>query len=764
MSNTLNNNETIDFGAMLRNAIKHWYIFAISIVMCLALALVYTRIHTPSYLVKANLIITSEDSDATTSLAGLSSLFGSNTNVDDEVFAVSSHTVLRNVVDQLGINQRHSTKEGFLKWEFNYRDYPVTLKYDSAIADTLRTALNFKITANKAGEVDVKVKAKRSTVAKVTKAKFPVKVKTPYGVFVVEKTKAYPEGEGVTSRISLMGLDAATERIAEKVDIDIASRKSNVITLELESTDIDYAKDVLNEIMVQYNKRGLAETAVRNTKTLNFLDSRLALLSDDLVESEANIETFKKNHDIVDITTEATYQITKKGKFEEELVAAETELEIVKMIKEFLANPENKYELVPALISGDQTNSAINGYNDLIMKRITLLQDAHGNNATLKALNSQINAFRENILQTIDRSIESARIKVHDLLSGMTSTESRLGDIPAQERQYRTIVRQQKIKEQIYIFLLQEREQASMRLANATEKGQVIDEAYAENEPLGIGNAMVLAIALIIGFILGAIILYLRKLLRNKFESREELEQYTQVPILGEMCTNHSGEALVVRNGGSNSAAELFRLMRSNLQFILNGENDKVILLTSTISGEGKSFISINLSSSLALLHKRVLLVGMDIRSPKLAEYLNLPHAPGITEYLAGDRYTLNDIIRKDPLGAGMDIITAGPVPPNPSELLNSEKVDRTFEELRQLYDYIIIDSAPVGMVSDTFSLRRISDATVYVTRANYSTTKEIKFFNAVYRDKRLKKMSIVVNGTHTKKGYGYGYGTKVEK
>jgi capsular exopolysaccharide synthesis family protein len=763
MSNTLDNNETIDFGAMLRNAVKHWYVFAISIVACLALAFVYTRIHTPSYLVKANLIITSEDSDDAASLAGLSSLFGSSNNVDDEVFAVSSHTVLRNVVENLGINQRHSTKEGLMKWEFNYRDYPVTLKYDSAIADTLRTALNFKITANKAGEVDVKVKARRSTVAKITNAKFPVKVKTPYGVFVIEKTKDYPEGESVTSRISLMGLDAAAERIAEKVDIDIASRKSNVITLELESTDIDYAKDVLNDIMAQYNKRGLAETAVRNTKTLNFLDSRLALLSDDLVESEANIETFKKNHDIVDITTEATYQITKKGKFEEELVAAETELEVVKMIKEFLANPENKYELVPALISGDQ-NSAINGYNDLIMKRITLLQDAHGNNATLKALNSQINSFRENILQTIDRTLESARIKVNDLRSGMTSTESRLGDIPTQERQYRTIVRQQKIKEQIYIFLLQQREQASMRLANANEKGQVIDQAYAENEPLGMGNMTILIIGFVLGLIFGALFLYLRKLLRNKFDSREELEQYTQVPILGEMCTNHSGRALVVRNGGSNSAAELFRLMRSNLQFILNGENDKVILLTSTISGEGKSFISINLSSSLALLHKKVLLVGLDIRSPKLAEYLNLPHAPGITEYLASDRYKIDDIVRKDPLGAGMDIITAGPVPPNPSELLNSEKLDRTFEELRRHYDYIIVDSAPVGMVSDTFSLRRISDATVYVTRANYSTLKEVKFFNAVYRDNRLKKMSIVVNGTHSKKGYGYGYGTKVEK
>lgn len=298
-----------------------------------------------------------------------------------------------------------------------------------------------------------------------------------------------------------------------------------------------------------------------------------------------------------------------------------------------------------------------------------------------------------------------------------------------------------------------------MMLANTKLKGQIIDEAYALNEPLGMGRMMLLAIAFVLGLVFGGLYLYLKKLLRNKFENREELEKLTRIPILGEMCTDHSGNALVVKEGGSNSAAELFRLMRTNLQFILSGNDDKVILLTSTISGEGKSFISINLASSLALLKKRVLLVGLDVRNPKLAEYLSLPHAPGFTEYIAGDRFTLQDIIRKDAVQPGMDIITSGPVPPNPSELLNNEKVDRTFAELRKMYDFIVVDSAPVGMVSDTFSLTRVADATVYVTRANYSTKKEVNFFNAIYRDARLKKMSLVVNGTHTKKGYGYGYG-----
>ena len=322
-----------------------------------------------------------------------------------------------------------------------------------------------------------------------------------------------------------------------------------------------------------------------------------------------------------------------------------------------MSDPENRYELVPSTLAegnnGGKQGGALDAYNEMLLKRITLLQDAHGGNAALKTINGQIDALRKNILQTIDRNYESTSIKLRDLKAQMGQTESRLGNIPAQERQFRDILRQQTIKEQLYIFLLQQREETSMMLANSKFKGQIIDEAYALNEPLGMGRMMMLMIAFVAGIALGVLYLYVKKLMRNKFETREELERLTSVPVLGEMCTDHSGRALVVKEGGSTSAAELFRLMRTNLQFILSGNDDKVILLTSTISGEGKSFISINLASSLALLNKRVLLVGLDIRNPKLQEYLELPPAPGFTEYIAGDRYQLKDIIRRNAVAEG---------------------------------------------------------------------------------------------------------------
>ena len=300
-------------------------------------------------------------------------------------------------------------------------------------------------------------------------------------------------------------------------------------------------------------------------------------------------------------------------------------------------------------------------------------------------------------------------------------------------------------------------------LANGQEKGQVLDAAYAGTKELGLSDKMVYLFAFILGAVMGVGLIFVMRLLRTRFASKEEFERLSDAPVLGEVCTDRSGRSLVVRTGGSNSAAELFRLIRSNLQFILAGDSDKVILMTSTRSGEGKSYISINLAASLALLDRRVLLIGADVRNPKLAEYLSLPHHAGLTEYLSSDRYALADIIRRNPLDNGVDIITAGPVPPNPSELLSGKKLREMVGELRSSYDYIIIDSAPVGMVSDTFAMGELADATVYVTRANYTTRTDVTFLNEVYTTHRLPRMAVVVNGTQSKKGYGYGYGKTEE-
>lgn len=680
-------NEFIDFSGLIKYCVSKWYVFLIGVVVCVAFTLFYSYRNAPEYMVKANLLITQDD--AGPDLGSLGAIFGGSASVDDEVFAVQSHTIYRNVARELGLNVRHYTRTGFMRNEFQFTGYPVALKCDPSIPDTIRTGLSFKVKVDKKGLADVTVKARKEKVAELEDAPFPVKVDTPYGVFTLDKTSDFPADETVKTVIAFSGYDDAAEDIAEDVVVDIASRKSNVIQMEMESTSIAYAKAVLNAIIEQYNLRGLNEKNLKSRKTIDFIDSRLALLSDDLSASESSIEKYKSEHGIVDLHADAQYQFTKKGQLEQALVVSETEMKVVKLIKDFVSDPANKNELVPASLVGSSqgqgADSFIAAYNDLILKRIELTQNAHVGNAALEAIDRQIEAMRKNLLATVDKTYQSSQLKVREIRNEMNAAQAVLGNIPTQERQFRDIKRQQSIKEQLYLFLLKQREQTSMMLANSRVTGQIIDEAYALNEPLGMKRSIKLMVAFIAGLILAGAYLYLRRLLRDKFDTSEELSRLTSVPVLGEMCSSSSGEALVVKAGGSTSAAELFRLIRTNLQFMLGGNGNKVVLITSTTSGEGKSFISINLASSLALLGKKVLLMGLDIRKPKLQEYLGLSSGRGFTEYIANDKMSLDDIIRRDAVMPGLDVITSGPIPPNPSELLADHRVDELFADRKSV-------------------------------------------------------------------------------
>ena len=311
---------------------------------------------------------------------------------------------------------------------------------------------------------------------------------------------------------------------------------------------------------------------------------------------------------------------------------------------------------------------------------------------------------------------------------------------------------------------MQKYEENALTLAITSPKGQIVDRAFNYNKPSSLSTSMLLIIGFIIGLIIPSAYLYIKFLFRTKFSSREELEQITRVPILGEVCVNYSKERVVVKEGDTSSIAELFRLMRTNLQFLLTGKQDKVILLTSSVSGEGKSFVSVNLSISLSLLKKRTIIIGLDIRNPQLAEYMNIKSRWGITNYLASEDVTIDDIIVPSNINPMLDVIVAGPIPPNPAELLLNQRLDNLFAELRERYDYIIIDSAPVGMVSDTFSLTRVSDTTVYVCRANYTQRDHIRYCNTIVGENRLRNVSLVINATTAKQGYGYGYNQNGER
>lgn len=765
-----NQNEIIDIRGLLQSYAKNWYLFVICVVVCVGIAYVYTKVHQPEYTVKANLLIAQNDeknnvNGLMANFGDLAGVFGSKGDVDDEVFVVSSHSVLRETAKDLNLNKVHVVKPNLLTKIFKYQDFPVDVYTAPGVADTLMSTIKFRVKVKADGLIKVKARCRRHIIGESEGRSWPVVVNTDYGKFYVNKTKYFVPGEKLTTDITFRGYDVAAEDIEENVGINIANKKANVISLRVKSTSTDYAKDVLNSILANYNARGIEERNLKSQKTADFIDSRLALLTGDLDSTERNIEQFKRREGMTDAFADVTYTLTQKSNLEQELIKSQAEAEVLKMLQDFVADPANAYSLMPSTTTTSTTDAqeAIMSYNTLVLQRMDLARNAKGNNASLKKINEQIDAMRANLNTSLEKARQSAVTSARHLEAQLSHQDSRLGKMPYQERIYNSIVRQQKLKEELYMFLLQRREETSMTLANSVPKGVIIDEAYSLSEPLGLSKMATLVLAFFIGLLIAPVILYIRRITRNKFETKDELEKLSKVPVLGEICTSRSKDNLVVRPGSTSSLVELFNLLRHNLNLSL-GQNEKVTLLTSTVSGEGKSFVSINLAATFAKNGHKVLLMGMDIRKPTLAKYLPIQPKYGLTEYLSSADVTLDDIIVPNAVADNMDIITAGPVPPNPSEMLLRHDVDELFDKLRGMYDYIFVDSAPVGMVSDSFSLARVADATVYVCRANYTTLRDVQFFNEVFAENRLPKMGLVINGTTATKGYGYGYGENVSR
>lgn len=769
MDTNKSKNNSFDIRRFIQLCKNRWYWFVVSLGVCGIIGVVCALATAPKYQVVANILIESEDGGTTNGLSEIASQFsvgnmmGGTSSVDDEINVVRSHSNLRQTVKDLGLNITYNVKRWRIFSRYVPDKTPIVVTCDSMIADTLKSMINFKVVVDDQHRVDITAKVKRSVVAETENKQFPVVLNTPYGSFTFNSSEYLKKDKGVRMSILYCSYDAAAEALGENVAIYIPSKRANVISLNSISTAPEFTQKILDRIIENYNILGIREKRKKDQKTAVFVDERLQSITEELNTSEENIEIYKKEHDLIDVQADVTKWMGRSTSLESQIMYAKTDLHVLDLTCKFLEDPKNNNQLIPAL--NVSAAVPIDSYNNLLLQRMSLEENAKGNNSVLRQLDEKISVLRQNMIVSLRKAYENAKIRLSDLEKETKTSKSRLGEFPMHERQFGNIKRQQSIKEELYLYLLTKKEETNIALANAIPRGKIIDNAFTLSEPVNLSKKMVVAIAIFFGIIIPIILLFFKEQFKNKFETTEELECLTNVPILGEICTrsNH-GSPLVVRSSkGSSSVAELFRLIRTNLQFVFgNTIGSKVILMTSTISGEGKSFVSINLASSFAVLGKKTLLIGLDIRNPKLEEYLDIHSKFGFTQYIANESIPVEDIILKEPLEKNMDIITAGQIPPNPSELLQSERVDALFAHLREIYDYIVVDSAPVGMVSDSFTLDRVSDVTVYVTRANYTTHKEITFLNKLYSDKRLRKMTLVLNGTKAKAGYGYGYGQQV--
>ena len=754
------NNDSIDFTSIIKGYIKHWKLFIATIFVCGVIGFIYIWIVPPSYKIIANVLVKQQSSDGGNgnmqNILMRSFGGGGSGNVDDEIYVITSHTNLTNTVKLLGLNRVHYIKKNPIKKIDAYDNYPVDVYAPESMIDTLSVPAIFKVNVTKEGEITVNTKIAKYKEKKKAD-KFPVAIETPYGLFTLTTTENYVPGEKLKTEILVAGYGMVAEDWASMLESYVPNKRTNLISLSVTDANIQRGKDFLNTLIDLYNLQGLENKNIEATKTGEFIDERLSIISKELYDIETEIEKYKVDNKILDVIEDARAAYSKREHYSDIQLQAEMRNHIVAIVEEFINNPENKNSLLIST-SGVVGDSEIAKYNNLLIARRELLRSAKPDNPVIKKLDDQIDLAWQNIKDFIAASKEEKEVSLNDVRQLEAEMQTKVSEAPAREKEYLNMKRQQAIKSELFMFLLQRREDNLITLAANTPKGQIVDPAYNLNKPVSLPKKIILLVWLCLGFAIAAGYLYIKDLFKTKFSTREELEKLTALPLLGEVSVNDTGRNIVVSSGDNTSISELFRLIRSNLQFILsNGE--KVMLVTSSISGEGKSFISCNLAASLALTGKRVVVVGLDIRQPKLGEYLNIGGRAGVTNYLASNSVSINDIIHKEPFAAGLDIILAGPVPPNPAELLLSDRLEELFKELKKKYDYVIIDSAPVGMVSDTFSIDRISDICIYVCRADYTEKDNIRYAEKLSGDKKLKKLYLVLNATNTKKGYGYGYG-----
>lgn len=742
--------ESLGSSNFLHTAIRHWWLFALSFIFCFGILFLYLRKTLPSYIVSSTVLV----DDQSLSFAGIgnskgnsmlkSMIGGGDVNVFNEIEILASENLAAKTVDALDINCRYYEKTGFLKKQDHYGTSPIIVEAPKELFDTLSVTLPFKIKVNADGKTDITVKKGMfSNYAELKGVELPATVKTPFGLFVVKPTQYFTPKHEYSITASVAGNIPAALELQKDMTVDLKAKKTDIVYMDVMDNDVKRGRDILNTLVRLYNERGMKESDTQGMTTARFIDERLSLIYKNLMGSEAEIEAYKKAHSLVDPYTQVKSSIIKGETSESAIIALETQYRIASMIKGFITDPANKHSLIP-FESDSLSAKMVRSYNALITQRQHLETSAKADNPALVQLDQQLNAMRENMLGSVNNALGAMRIKIDKAKDVQGESKGDMSQFASTERETRTLYRNQAIQNELYIFLLQKREENALKMAAAQPKGKLVDEAYATSEPVKPKKPLLAFVALIMTFALPFCILYVKKLLKNKIGSQDELEAITPAHLLGQIYHAREDELQVIADTNTKNA-ELFRYLRGNVQFVLPESTDKVVLVTSAVAAEGKSYIAANVASSLALMGKKVALVELNLRKPSLGEMFGIIASKGMSDYLSNGEVSLHDIVSTT--ADGLDVYVAGTVPPNPSELLQGSRAAQLMEQLREQYDYVVVDSASLATASDTFSLTSQADATVVVLRANSTKQAYVKWINRLMAEGKLSNVGFVLNG-----------------
>lgn len=766
--------EQINIQEILFRYLIHWPWFIISVALCIVLAWIYLHTTTPVYDISTTVLIKDDEKGGGAGMSselekiGLDGFMTSSKNIDNEIEVLRSKSLAREVVNQLNLFVTYKDEDAFPSKEL-YRTSPVLVSLTPQEAEKLPETMEVDMKLLPSGAMDVQIIIGDKEYQK-SFDNLPVVFPTDEGTvafFENKDTLVVNHQNDMTNERHITAFInrpmSVARGYANALSIAPTSKTTSVAVISLKNTNTQRGKDFINKLLEMYNINANNDKNEVAQKTAEFIDERIGIISKELGSTEQDLENFKRSAGITDLSSEAQIALTGNAEYEKKRVENQTQINLVMDLQRYMQG--NEYEVLPTNVGLQDVGlaGAIDRYNEMLVERKRLLRTSTENNPTIINLNTSIRAMRTNVQATLDATLKGLQITRDDLAREAKRYMRRISDAPTQERQFVSIARQQEIKAGLYLMLLQKREENAITLAATANNAKTIDEALADDNPVSPKKMIIYLAALVMGLGLPVGMIYLIGLTKFKIEGRVDVERLTSLPIVGDIpIADEKQGAIAVFENQNNLMSETFRNIRTNLQFML-GNDKKVILVTSTISGEGKSFISGNLAISLSLLGKKVVIVGLDIRKPGLNKVFNISkREQGITQYLANPEKNLMDLVQLSDVSKNLYILPGGTVPPNPTELLARDGLDKAIETLKRNFEYVILDTAPVGMVTDTLLIGRVADVSVYVCRADYTHKNEYTLINELADGNKLPNLCTVINGLDLKRkkyGYYYGYG-----
>lgn len=771
-----------DFQTIYTMLVLNWKWFVLSVILCLGCGAIYLRYKTPTFQAQAKMLI--KDDESNNRATGKSTLLtasnlGFMTNsagIDNEMEILTSLSIAQQAVRDLKLYTTYKAK-GKIKDQLMYKTEPIFVDLDPGHLEKLIYPIKLVITRD-GNEYKVKGQYTASAFEETEKTVYeiektlnglPARISTRVGTITLNaNSQVAPMADGATIKVTIVAPKYMAMKYVKALSVSPTSKTTTIAQMVLTDEIPQRAVDYLRQLTVCYNRQANEDKNEIAVRTEEFINGRLEKINAELGSTEGSLEAYKKRNNMVELKMNAAQAVQNQDIFSQKLAEANTQVALLQSISQYMNDPANQYQTLPSNVglTDQSATQLINKYNDIVLTRNRLLRSASESSPTVTPLTAQLDDLSASIRRAIAQAQKNMATQRQSVAEQYSKYVGQTSATPEQERILTQIGRQQDVKSGLYLMLLQKREENSISLAATADKGKLIDDPQYSGKVSPRGSIIML-LALVLGFLIPGGILYIINFLKFRIEGHDDVEKLTKLPILADIAVAGEGTKtkgdIVVHENKNNQMEEVFRSLRTNLQFIMS-KDQKVILFTSSLSGEGKTFTAANLAVSFALLDKKVVLVSLDIRKPRLDELFEIKdHHHGITNLLSMANPTAEDVekqILNSNVNDNLDILMAGPIPPNPTELIARPTLEMVINSLKEKYDYVLIDSAPVGLVTDTLQIGRVADATIILCRADYTPKDSFNYINDLARDNKLPHMTIAINGIDmSKKKYGYYYG-----